>query len=582
MGLNKTIVRRPPVAVPDDFPAELPPVLARAYAARQVSSARELDQSASALLPFSTLKGIDAATALLERALKEGWRVLVVGDFDADGATSTAVAVEGLRALGCETVDFLVPNRFEFGYGLTPEIVEVAATRNPDLIVTVDNGISSHAGVAAAVQRGMRVLVTDHHLPAETLPEADAIVNPNQPGCGFESKTLAGVGVAFYLMLALRTRLREAGWFDEPGIAEPNLASLLDLVALGTVADVVPLDANNRILVAQGVARIRSGRVRPGIEALIDVARRQPNQLVSSDLGFALGPRLNAAGRLDDMSIGIRCLLADDIERARALAAQLDGFNRERRAIETQMHQSALTELDDLQEREELPPALCLYRPDWHEGVIGILASRVKDRFHRPVIVFTDASEGEIKGSARSVPGLHIRDALDAVAARHSGLLVKFGGHAMAAGLTLRQGDYERFRHAFVEEAARWLSEEDLRGVIVSDGPLNGEEVTFDLAQQLRFGGPWGQGFSEPLYDAVFELVQQRVVGERHLKLLLRWEDTGQLIDAIAFNHPAEGWLERATRVRAAFRLDINEFRGRTSVQLVVEHIEPVANSRNK
>jgi single-stranded-DNA-specific exonuclease len=454
--------------------------------------------------------------------------------------------------------------------------VAVAAEREPHLILTVDNGISSHAGVEAAKDLGMRVLVTDHHLPAATVPPADAIVNPNQNGCGFESKALAGVGVIFYVMLALRARLRENGWFEERDIEVPKLAELLDLVALGTVADVVPLDANNRILVAQGLARIRRGLARPGIRALIDIAGRRAERLVSADMGFALGPRLNAAGRLDDMSVGIRCLLSEDEAQARELAARLDGFNRERRAIETQMNESALAELEEYGSGEdELPTALCLYRPDWHEGVIGILASRIKERFHRPVIVFTDAADGQIKGSARSIPGLHIRDALDSVAVRHEGLLVKFGGHAMAAGLTLVREDYETFRSAFVEEARRWLSEEDLQGVILSDGPLEGAQATLELAQALRFGGPWGQAFPEPMYDGVFDVVQHRIVGERHLKMVLRWPDSGGLIDAIAFNRLPEEWLERDRRARAAFRLDVNEFRGEVTVQLVVEHLEP-------
>lgn len=576
MSSNKKIIRRDPVPIPTDFPPELPPALARAYAARQVASASELDHSASALLPFSGLKGVDGATALLEKALEAQWRILVVGDFDADGATSTSVAVQALQSLGCSDVDFLVPNRFEYGYGLTPEIVEVAAERKPDLIMTVDNGISSHAGVAAAKAHGIRVLVTDHHLPAATLPEADSIVNPNQPGCGFQSKALAGVGVIFYLMLALRARLRETGWFERRNASEPKLAELLDLVALGTVADVVPLDANNRIFVAQGLARIRRGLARPGIQALIDIAGRRADRLVSSDLGFALGPRLNAAGRLDDMSVGIRCLLSMDSGQARELASRLDGFNRERRAIELEMHESALAELEQsgIGRDGELPTALCLYQPDWHEGVIGILASRIKERFHRPAIVFTDSVDGQIKGSARSIPGLHIRDALDSVAARHEGLLVKFGGHAMAAGLTLRHSDYETFRQAFVAEAERRLEKEDLQGILLSDGPLKGTEATLELAQALRFGGPWGQAFPEPVYDGVFDLVQYRVVGERHLKMVLRWPDTGGIIDAIAFNRLPEEWLDRDRRVRAAFRLDVNEFRAQVSVQLVIEHLE--------
>lgn len=560
------------------------PVLARAYAARGVRDPEEVRYGLDALPPPARLPGMEAATALLERALRERWRVLVVGDFDADGATSTAVAVRGLRAMGAAEVDFLVPNRFEFGYGLTPEIVAVAAAEHaPDLILTVDNGVSSLRGVAAAQAAGIRVLVTDHHLPGEELPAAEALVNPNVPAEEdnpepFPSRALAGVGVIFYVLLGLRTRLREQGWFAEQGLEPPNLAVLLDLVALGTVADVVPLDRLNRVLVAQGVARIRAGRLCPGIAALMEVAGRPRERLVAADLGFAVGPRLNAAGRLDDMSIGIRCLLSEEEGRARDRATRLDQLNRERQGIERQMHAEALERVAALHLESEgnLPLGLCVYDPDWHQGVIGIVASRVKERLHRPVIAFTDGGEGEIKGSARSIPGLHIRDALDAVATRHPGLLVRFGGHAMAAGLTLETGTLEAFQEAFDRAVRERLSEEDLTDRVVSDGPLPGGEVDMELAEQVRSAGPWGQGFPEPVFDGVFELIDQRIVGANHLKLVLRWPDTGERVSAIHFNADLEVWPARTERVEAAYRLDVNEFRGERTLQLRVVHLRPL------
>ncbi len=569
------IIRREPASVPAGFLSDLPPLLARVYACRGVTSAEELNHSLERLLPFQQLKGIDEAVGLLAESLIERWRILVVGDFDADGATSTAVAVKALRMLGAAEVDFLVPNRFEYGYGLTPEIVAVATERSPDLIVTVDNGISSIQGVAAAQQAGIKVLVTDHHLPGESLPAAEAIVNPNQPGDTFASKHLAGVGVIFYTLLALRARLREQGWFGRQGIAEPNLATLLDLVALGTVADVVPLDHNNRILVAQGLARIRAGHASPGIQALCEASRRDMSRLVSSDLGFGLGPRLNAAGRMEDMSIGINCLLSTNLDEARRMALRLEALNQERRTVEGDMRDEALAEVERLHLKEEagLPFGFCLYNPSWHEGVIGILASRIKDRLHRPVIVFTDAANGDIKGSARSVKGVHIRDALDAVAAAHPELLKKFGGHASAAGLTIHADALEPFKLAFDAEVRRHLSEEDLRGTLLSDGELTAAEATMELAARLRSETPWGQGFVEPQFDGWFEVESSRIVGERHLKMQLRWPETDRLVEAIAF-HVDEPLLEtKPLQVQIAYRLDINEWQGSQSLQLLVDTI---------
>ncbi|QLF92678.1 single-stranded-DNA-specific exonuclease RecJ [Pseudomonas sp. ABC1] len=552
---------------------DLPPLLTRLYAARGVSHASELDKGLARLLPFTLLKGIEPAVELLANALEQRQRILIVGDFDADGATASTVGVLGLRLMGAAHVDYLVPNRFEYGYGLTPEIVAVALERQPDLLVTVDNGISSVEGVAAAQAAGLKVLVTDHHLPGPQLPEAEAIVNPNQPGCEFPSKCIAGVGVIFYVLLALRARLRESGWFERNGWSVPNLGELLDLVALGSVADVVPLDANNRILVQQGLARIRAGHARPGLKAILDVAGRDHRRITSTDLGFIIGPRLNAAGRLDDMALGIECLLCDDEALARDMAVQLDQLNQDRKAIEQGMQREALAQLKDLPEAD-MPFGLCLFEADWHQGVIGILASRLKERYHRPTIAFADAGEGMLKGSARSIPGFHIRDALDAVAARHPGLISKFGGHAMAAGLSLPAEHFETFADAFDAEARRQLSEDDLAGRLLTDGTLGIEEFHLELARVLRLAGPWGQHFPEPSFHGVFQLQQQRLVGEKHLKMVLRSECGTLSIDAIAFNVDRQLWPDASVRwVDLVYRLDVNEFRGRESLQLLVSHI---------
>ncbi len=569
----RIVPRSLPSVLPDL--GDLPPLLTRLYAARGVQSAAELDKALARLIPYRELQGIDAAVALLVSALEQRQRILIVGDFDADGATASSVGVLALRMLGAAHVDYLVPNRFEYGYGLTPEIVAVALDKRPELLITVDNGISSIDGVAAAKAAGLAVLVTDHHLPGPELPAADAIVNPNQPGCTFPSKALAGVGVIFYVLLALRARLRELDWFARAGIAEPNLAELLDLVALGSVADVVPLDANNRILVHQGLARSRAGRARPGLRALLEVAGRDHRRITSTDLGFILGPRLNAAGRLDDMSLGIECLLCEDEALARDMAQQLDQLNHDRKAIEQGMQREALAQLKELKE-DELPFGLCLFDADWHQGVIGILASRLKERYHRPTIAFADAGDGVLKGSARSIPGFHIRDALDAVAARHPGLISKFGGHAMAAGLSLPAENFPAFAAAFDAEVRRQLVEDDLTGRLLTDGALSAEEFRLDLAQQLRHAGPWGQHFPEPLFHGVFEIVQQRIVGERHLKLVLKSECGRAQLDAIAFNIDRELWPNPNVRwAEVAYRLDVNEYRGQESVQLMVAHIEP-------
>ncbi len=547
------------------------------YTARGITNITELEYSLSQLLPYDTLTGIEQTISILIDALSEQQRILIVADFDADGATSCAMMMRALTMMGAENVDYLVPNRFSYGYGLTPEIVVLALERNPDLIITVDNGISSVEGVAAAKQAGVKVVVTDHHLPGKILPDADAIVNPNQKGDEFPAKSTAGVGVAFYVMLALRAELRQQQWFEQHSIAEPNLGNLLDIVALGTVADVVPLEHNNRIFVAQGLARVRKGQCCKGIEALLHVAGRNQAECVASDFGFTVGPRLNAAGRLEDMSVGIECLLTDDPSRALELAQQLDSLNKQRREIETDMRQQAFAALDKLELGDDQPVGVCLYDASWHQGVIGILASRVKEQLHRPVIAFAPGEEeGTIKGSARSIPGLHIRDVLDAVAATHPSLISKFGGHAMAAGLSLPVENLSTFSQAFDEQVRSLLSDEDLQGVIVSDGELASQELNLEFAEKLRQAGPWGQGFPEPIFDGEFEIVSKKVLGDKHLKLMLRLPSSSGCIDAIAFNVTDEDWAAGTNQVRLAYRLDVNEFNGRKSAQLMVEQIEPI------
>ncbi|ELU2593829.1 single-stranded-DNA-specific exonuclease RecJ [Salmonella enterica] len=561
-----------------ELPADLPPLLRRLYASRGVRSARELERSVKGMLPWQQLSGIDNAVEILYNAFREGIRIIVVGDFDADGATSTALSILGMRALGCDNISYLVPNRFEDGYGLSPEVVDQAKARGAQLIVTVDNGISSHAGVAHAKTLGIPVIVTDHHLPGDTLPEAEAIINPNLRDCEFPSKSLAGVGVAFYLMLALRTFLRDKGWFDERNIAPPNLAELLDLVALGTVADVVPLDANNRILTWQGLSRIRAGKCRPGIKALLEISNRDPQQLAASDLGFALGPRLNAAGRLDDMSVGVALLLCDNLGEARVLASELDALNQTRKEIEQGMQAEALILCEKLERSSEtLPGGLAMYHPEWHQGVVGILASRIKERFHRPVIAFAPAGDGTLKGSGRSIQGLHMRDALERLDTLYPDLMIKFGGHAMAAGLSLEEHKFEQFQQRFGELVTEWLDPALLQGEVISDGPLSAAEMSMEVAQLLRDAGPWGQMFPEPLFDGRFRLLQQRLVGERHLKVMVEPVGGGPLLDGIAFNIDTTCWPDNGVReVELAYKLDINEFRGNRSLQIIIDDIWPL------
>jgi len=570
---DRTIRRRAGTA-PADFGPELHPVLRRVYAARGLTRSDELALGLDRLLPVRTLEGLNHAVDVLLEHLDTGSRVLVVGDFDADGATSSALVVRVLKRLGFMNVGYLVPNRFRYGYGLTPEIVALAAEQAPGLIVTVDNGISSHAGVAEAQRRHIDVLITDHHLPAAELPAARAIVNPNLAGASFASHALAGVGVAFYLLAALVRRLQERGAATANGWSP---AEFLDLVALGTVADLVPLDHNNRILVSQGLRRIRAGRCVPGITALLEQANRRPAGIVAQDLGFAVAPRLNAAGRLDDMSLGIECLLTDDATVARRLAARLSELNAERREIEQRMQAEALEAVARLrlEARDAVLGGLCLYDESWHQGVVGLVAGRVKDRVHRPVVAFARAEDGTLRGSARSVTGVHIRDVLDAVAAKHPGLLDRFGGHAMAAGLTLRYEQLEPFTAAFTAEVDRWLDPAAL-GFIETDGELAPEEMTLATALELRAAGPWGQAFPEPAFDGEFELLDSGAVGERHLKMRVRPLTSGESYEAIAF-----GYLDDSKtalpdgRARLAYRLDVNEYLGTRRLQLVVEHLAP-------
>jgi single-stranded-DNA-specific exonuclease len=562
-------IRRRTQETATDFAEHLHPVLRRVYAARGIASDSELDLSLEGLLPVGSLEGLDAATQLLSLHRAAG-RVLVIGDFDTDGATSTALLVRALRALGFAHVDFLVPNRFRFGYGLTPEIVALAATRAPTLIVTVDNGVSSVAGVEAALAIGIPVLVTDHHLPGTVLPRAAVIVNPNLPGSRFASPALAGVGVAFYLIAALARALGEANF---------RAADYLDLVALGTVADMVPLDRNNRILVSHGIKRIRAGRCVAGIRALLESAGRNRELLSAADLGFAVAPRLNAAGRLTDMSVGIACLLADEYTEAQRLAAMLTQLNVERREIEQRMQLEAVGLAADLRAGEAAESlGICLFDESWHQGVVGLVAGRIKDRLHRPVIAFARAEDGSLRGSARSVSGINIRDALDSVAAQRPELIDRFGGHAMAAGLSLRESNLPAFRLAFAAEIARRANRELLSGAIYSDGPLSAAEMCIDTAEALRSAGPWGQGFPEPAFDGKFIVEESRIVGDKHMKMRLRLPHPGaESIDAIAFGYigsPSENAdLSGGATIQLVYRLEINEYRGTARVQLNCQHV---------
>lgn len=569
---RKKIVARP-LPKAHSLPDHLHPVLRRVYLARGIRSLEDLDYSLARLPPPDLLLGIEAMTERLAVALARQKRILVVADYDADGATACALAVKGLRALGARWVDFVVPDRFRFGYGLTPALVESVLTKHPEVLLTVDNGIANLAGVQAAKAAGLEVLITDHHLPGEWLPQADAIVNPNLPGCAFPSKALAGVGVMFYVLCALRARLRAEGWFGRHGIPEPNLGGLLDLVALGTVADVVPLDGVNRTLVYQGLQRMRASCACPGVQALLEVAGRTQEDLTAADLGFALGPRLNAAGRLEDMALGIRCLLADELAQARLLARRLDTLNLERREIEARMQAEAVAYLESRQ--GDATFGACLFDPSWHEGVIGILASRLRDRLGRPVIAFALGEDGYLKGSARSIPGIHIRDLVSEIDAGRPGLIVRYGGHAMAAGLSLEPCGYASFAALFADRLAAKMAGLAPDDVIYTDGRLELADFSLPLAAELRHASPWGQGFPEPSFDGEFEVQSAALVKERHLKMTLR-PAGGPWLKAIAFglDDPAR-WLS-CRELRLVYQLDVNEFRGQRWLQLKVDYLEPV------
>lgn len=563
--------RRATRGEPSGWDAGVHPVLQRVYAARGVLEPEQVEHRLKRLLSPHELGGMAAAVTLLAEAIRDGWSILIAGDYDCDGATGVAVAVRGLRMLGARRVDYVVPNRFIHGYGLTPALV-ASLQPTPQLLVTVDNGVASVAGVAAARKRGIRVIVTDHHLPGEQLPACDAIVNPNLVGDPFPSKMLAGVGVMFYLLLALRATLRGQGAFAQ---GEPDLSALLDLVALGTVADLVPLDFNNRVLVETGLRRIRLGRACAGINALIEVGKRSRATLCSSDLGFSVGPRLNAAGRLEDMRLGVECLLADDPTQARGHAERLDAINRERRELQASMVAEAELMVAAVARIEAV--GVALYEASWHAGVVGLVASKLKDRLHRPVIAFASASEDDIdhlRGSGRSIPGFHLRDALAMIDARHPGLIERFGGHAMAAGLSLRAADYPRFAEAFDVVAREMIEPERLQAVLHTDGELSSGGFTLELARQLRDAGPWGQGFPEPLFDNVFECASWKVMGETHLRLHLRDPRDGALQEAVMFN--AYHGQPPPTRMRAVYELGINDWQGRESARLLLRHMEPV------
>ena len=563
--------------LPDcDLSDNIHPVMRRIYAGRNISSHRQLDYSLDNLLPFNTLKNIEAAAGLLADAIRRDKRILIVADYDADGATACALALRGLSLLGAGHVAYLVPDRVKHGYGLSTDVVRLALELDPDLLVTVDNGISSLSGVEFARNAGVDVLITDHHLPGRELPAASVIVNPNQPGDQFPSKCIAGVGVMFYVLLAVRARLRDEDWFASQGIQMPNFATLLDLVALGTVADVVQLDFNNRILVEQGLKRIRSRRCSQGIMALIHVANSVPEKITSTDLGFVLGPRLNAAGRLEDMSLGIECLLEEDITRALALAQQLDRLNRERKQIQTEMQQEAETYLAEIAELKqgELPLGLCLYDVNWHQGIVGVLAGRIKEMVNRPVIIFAPDGEGFLKGSGRSLPDIHLKDTLDTLAVKHPDLISRFGGHAMAAGLTIREDDYPKFKELFDAEVRRLTADRMPGAEIITDGKLAPADMNLELAGEIENAGPWGQGFPQPLFDDIFSVADARPVGVRHLKLKLLLNGAENPVDAISFNTNMDAIDKSADNMHFVYRLAINDYRGELTPQLIISHIQ--------
>ena len=573
--LNKKIINRD---VPDgiNLPDSIHPVLKRIYASRNIKSSEDLDYSLGSLIPYEELGGIDDAVILLQEMITQKKRILIVADFDADGATSCALAIRGLTAMGAEDVIYVVPNRFEHGYGLSPKIVDVALDHDPDLIVTVDNGISSISGVEHAKKNGIKVLITDHHLPGDKLPSADVIVNPQLKENKFPSKNLAGVGVIFYILLALRAKLKAENWFNEKNIKYPNLANLLDLVALGTISDLVPLDKNNRTMVAHGLKLMRKNKSKVGILAILNQSGRQLSTLTSGDLSFAIAPRLNAAGRLTDMSLGIECLLTDDKENATEMAKKLNQLNIERRQIQDNMEEQAFTEFEKyLQDTsKKIPHGICIYNQNWHQGVVGILAAKIKEKFNRPVIVFAQECQGILKGSARSITELHIKDVFDEIARLYPELILTFGGHAMAAGLTIEESQFDRFSDAFNKVVDRYISSDSLEDQCLTDGELSGDDFSLPLALAIQNAGPWGQSFPEPIFVGQFKILDKRVVGESHLKLKLQSRNNNTL-DAIAFNMTDDDWPSKLEQITSTYRLGINNYRGHSQIQLFIEHIEP-------
>ncbi len=573
--LNKKIINRD---VPDgiNLPDSIHPVLKRIYASRNIKSSEDLDYSLGSLIPYEELSGVDDAVILLQEMITQKKRILIVADFDADGATSCALAIRGLTAMGAEDVIYVVPNRFEHGYGLSPKIVDVALDHDPDLIVTVDNGISSISGVEHAKKNGIKVLITDHHLPGDKLPSADVIINPQLKEDKFPSKNLAGVGVIFYILLALRAKLKAEDWFDEKNIKYPNLANLLDLVALGTISDLVPLDKNNRTMVAHGLKLMRKNKSKAGILAILNQSGRQLSTLTSGDLSFAIAPRLNAAGRLTDMSLGIECLLTDDKENATEMAKKLNQLNIERRQIQDNMEEQALAEFEKyLQDTSrKIPHGICIYNQNWHQGVVGILAAKIKEKFNRPVIVFAQECQGILKGSARSITELHIKDVFDEIARLYPELILTFGGHAMAAGLTIEESQFDRFSDVFNKVVDRYISSDSLEDQCLTDGELSGDDFSLPLALAIQNAGPWGQSFPEPIFVGQFKILDKRVVGESHLKLKLQSRNNNTL-DAIAFNMTDDDWPSKLEQITSTYRLGINNYRGHSQIQLFIEHIEP-------
>jgi single-stranded-DNA-specific exonuclease len=573
--LNKKIINRD---VPDgiNLPDSIHPVLKRIYASRNIKSSEDLDYSLGSLIPYEELGGINDAVILLQEMMTQKKRILIVADFDADGATSCALAIRGLTAMGAEDVIYVVPNRFEHGYGLSPKIVDVALDHDPDLIVTVDNGISSISGVEHAKKNGIKVLITDHHLPGDKLPSADVIINPQLKDNKFPSKNLAGVGVVFYILLALRAKLKAENWFDKKNIKYPNLANLLDLVALGTISDLVPLDKNNRTMVAHGLKLMRKNKSKVGILAILNQSGRQLSTLTSGDLSFAIAPRLNAAGRLTDMSLGIECLLTDDKENATEMAKKLNQLNIERRQIQDNMEEQAFTEFEKyLQDTsKKIPHGICIYNQNWHQGVVGILAAKIKEKFNRPVIVFAQECQGILKGSARSITELHIKDVFDEIARLYPELILTFGGHAMAAGLTIEESQFDRFSDVFNKVVDRYISSDSLEDQCLTDGELSGDDFSLPLALAIQNAGPWGQSFPEPIFVGQFKILDKRIVGESHLKLKLQSRNNNTL-DAIAFNMTDDDWPSKLEQITSTYRLGINHYRGHSQVQLFIEHIEP-------